>query len=137
MKNKKGVFAIIESLFLLLLIIVGFSYFYNTNQNSVNSDYTYTITSILNTMNKNDDFMNIILQENLSQTTITQNWSGITNYLDSQFNTYLLKVGNTTTQKNIVSCDSRFENHINQIMVVGNRPTNEVDFKVLTLGVCI
>lgn len=137
MKNNKAVFAIIESLFLLLLIIVGFSYFYNTSQNTVNSDYTYTLTSILNTMNKNDDYMDIVLKENLSQSTITQNWSQITNYLDSQFNNYLLYVGNTTTQKTIVSCNSRFETNINQLMVIGNKISNEVGFKVLTLGVCI
>lgn len=97
---KKAQFSIVEIIFLVLLFITisGYIFF---DFKIPDKDYHLYLESSLNSIYYSEDFRDLILNENMSISTLTENWSS--------FNSTLSKMGNNF-DFTIVSDDSKKKN---------------------------
>ena len=138
MKNiKKAVFSVVEILFLLMFLSSAIYFIYEENSYNFSKDYSYSIISLLDIIQKDDEFRYIIINENLTQSSLGQNWTNLTNFLDEQILNYYLEISNSTFSKNIISCSPKYELQLNQVFILSENISNSFDFRILTLGVCI
>lgn len=138
MRKKKAMFSLFEVAFALILITgVSFYAFYSTdNDISKTSSYHLQSKTFLHTYNFTQTQRDIIFSENLSQESITQNWTTITSNFSKEFFNYGLYVGNITEEKQIKQCSNNISNNkfSSQKLMLSNKSVYSQ--KTLRLEVC-
>jgi len=132
---KKGQISAIEIPIIFLLLSSALIYFNFTSDLSNNIDYSLTIDSFLNSLYFSNQFRKNIMLENLSTTTIIQDWSQVDTLLNKSFSNYELIISNKTTSKYIFSCNATYNKYFSQKTIAIYNNSN-FEFRKITLGVC-
>lgn len=131
---KKAQITVVEMSFVALLFAATLVYLVSP-ASSVSSDYRYNIDSFLDTINTDSEFRDLILAENLSNSTIDGDWSNVENLLNNSFRKYELRVLNETTSKLIYSCNTSYDKYFVERLISISNLTN-YEFRKVRLGVC-
>ena len=134
---KKSQITVAEIPLLILLISSSIIYFtYEPNINLIqNKDYSVTINSFLNAIYSSDEFRNIIMKENLSSVTITENWTNMSKLLNETFGKYELIISNNTVSKKIFSCNTTYNKFFSE-KIISIQNNSDFEFRKIKLGVC-
>ena len=133
--NKKAQISAFEMTMATILLFSSIMYFgYYIDEKSIGFHKTQ-IDSFLDTMYYSEDFRNIIMNEDLSQVTLTEDWTNISLLLNTSFRNYEILISNETVTKTIYSCteDSGKEYSEKIIAILDN---DYYEFMKITLGVC-
>jgi hypothetical protein len=140
-KNFKSKFkkiaqiTVIEFSLLALLFSGIFIYISVEPQKTSNSFYSYNLETYLTSISKIQLVREVIVLENLSNSTITQDWTFILSAMNISFNSFELIVSNNTVSKTIVSCTSTNGKFFKSVFISSYNIT-EFEPKTVTLGVC-
>ncbi len=132
---KKSQIAFFE--FTLVFLLFGFIFTSNIliQNNDIEKDYKVTVDSMLNSIYYLEDFRNITLDEDLSQSLITQNWDNVETILNSSFNNFELIISNNTVSKKIFICSATYNKIYNE-KIISIKNNTKFEFRKITLGVC-
>lgn len=131
-KTQVSVFEIILVIFLFFSSITYYG-FYNYNYNS--QVHKVQIESFLDGIAYGDNFRVLIMSEDLSQNTITGNWTNFTILLNNSFTSYELIISNKTVSKTIVSCnETSGKYYIERFIAL--KDNSYYEFRKIKLGVC-
>ena len=133
-KTKQGLFTVIEILFVVLLFGFILTILLPPKQTLV-ENFGVSVDSYFSTITHSSTNRIIFIQENLSNSSITGNWTNITNQLSRVFNSYYLSIGNLTFSKQISSCTPNAGEYRTQRIVAIYNNSN-YKFRIITLGVC-
>ncbi len=131
---NKAQFSVIEIGFVLLLLFTfmihikpfGFEF---------QDDKKILVDSYLHSLKFNSTIRDLVLNENLSNSSLSQNWSQVDIYLGESFLSYSLNVGNSTTTKSIISCSGAYGKYVSED-IIATDSSNNYDFRKISLGVC-
>lgn len=98
-------------------------------------DYKFSVDSALDSIYYSEDFRDIILSEDLSSSSPTQNWDDLKSLLDDMFINYEFVLSNVTYNKALYSCSNGYEKYIAQ-RIIAIKDNDNYDFRVVSLGVC-
>lgn len=133
--NKLAQITVIEFSLLALLFSGIFFYFTISQQPTTNSFNSYNLDTYLSSISKLDSIRNVVVLEDLSNTTITQNWTNTLTIINLTLNKYELYLTNGTTSKYIQTCTSINGKFFSQSFISSYNLTT-FDPKTLVLGVC-
>ncbi|MCA9486379.1 hypothetical protein H6501_00155 [Candidatus Woesearchaeota archaeon] len=133
---KKGLVSISEIVFLLFLFssVMIFVNREVMSKNTFESDHL-EVESLLLSLYYSDEFRQLVVEEDLSQASVSGNWLSLETLLASQLGNYEILVGNLSTQKVLVACDAQNFKVQAQVPVVAFNETSS-EFRYLQLGVC-
>ncbi len=136
MKSRSSQFAIVELSLLALLISGAIVYLIYYDNSYMDFDYGFQASSALDTVFTLTTFRDIVISEDLSNSTLTEDWSEITNFLSSAFLKYELLIINDFNEKTIISsCNNYFKReYFERIVSIGNE--TQFEFRKIRLGVC-
>lgn len=109
--KKKALFSLFEIAFVLVLMTgVGLYgvYVYESNVSPLN---TLQIKSFLHNYDFSVVEKEVIFAENLTNSSVTQNWTSIITSFNASFTNYGIYVGNMSFEKNISSCANHSYTH--------------------------
>ena len=133
-KNKNALISIFEIVFILTLFSGAIIYF-TTSHNLEEKDYKFTIETSLDRIYYDVNNRGILFDEDLSQTSLTQNWTNISTFLNSTFLNYELILSNKTVDKIIFNCSSLNEKYFSE-KVISIKNNTVFEFRKIKLGVC-
>ena len=133
MKSKKGIITVIEMSLLVLLFGSITVYI------SLQSDFDYTnqesIESSLDFFYNSNDFHEVIILEDLTSVSLTEDWSEFSAVFNKSYLDYELIVSNISHSKKIFICKPKYSK-INSQRIFSIHNNTEYEFRTLTLGVC-
>ena len=134
MKSKKGLITVIE-ISMMVLLFTNFIYLIYSNYNLEFTNY-YPVESLLESFSRSESFTLLFLQEDLSTSTISGNWTSFETIMNSSMPIFAFSISNNSHSKQIYTCDSKYSRIISEKFIENyNNTLNE--FRVLTLEVCI
>jgi hypothetical protein len=137
--NKAQITIVEASLGLFLIFsFVGLAIYHESNVNSL--DYNLILNSVANSILYSNNFREQFILENLSTSSLTENWSVLQNDLNQMLPDYVLYISNGTITKKIFSCSYEALNYskidyVERIISIYNNSNYE--FRIIKLGVCI
>ena len=135
MRNKLGQISVVE-FSLIALFFSGFIIYLSVHSEPVsNSYYSYNVETYLETISKTDSFRKNVFLENLSNTSLTQNWTTINNTIKKSYINYELKISNNSISKTIFSCIGENGKFFSKIFISSYNSTL-FEPKTLMFGVC-
>ena len=135
-KHFKSQISVFESIFISLLFIIIVSTLINKTDFTTH-DFETNTQSLIDTIYYSETFRQIILNENLSQNSTTQDWTNITNLLNQEYINYELIISNLTSSKKIHNCSGELEKiYSEKIIFSGINNTANFEFRIIRLGVC-
>lgn len=134
--NKKCQISVFETMYSFLIVILMFSfYFYNSTKNINDKQYKYNIDSMLNSIYYSENFRSQILNENISEEALSQDWSLLNNTLKKAYSSYEFVIKNSTVSKKIFECDPTYSKiYSSKIIAIENN--DNFKFREIILGVC-
>ena len=109
--HNKALFSLFEIAFVLVLLSgVGLYGMYIT-QSNVSPVNTLQIKSFLHNYDFTPTEKSVIFAENLTNSSLTQNWTSILDSFNSSFTNYGVYVGNMSFEKNITMCVNNSYTH--------------------------
>lgn len=134
-KSKIAQFSIIELPIAFLLFSSIIYLLANNNTNLPSSNLQLPTESTLLNLVESSNFQNLVLNEDLSSSTITGNWTYFNDTLTSQFLHFDLEIIKGNSNKKIFNCSSDLNKIIysNFVYIYNN---SEYDFREVRLGVC-
>lgn len=131
-KSQVSVFEIGFAVTLLFAFTIYFGFYIMDDGVGVHKTQ---VESFTNSMYYSEEFRNLFMNEDLSQSTITQNWTNFSNLASNAFVSYSLVLSNETINKTIYSCTEISGKEITEkIMFI--RDNNYSEFRKITFGVC-
>lgn len=110
-EDKKALFSLFEIAFVLVLMggigLYGI-YEFQSNDSTLN---TLQIKSFFHNFVFSDSQREVIFTENLTNSSVTQDWDSIITSFNASFTNYGIYVGNLTFEKNITSCINHSYTH--------------------------
>lgn len=132
-RNKFAQFSVIELSFVFLLFIFSISFF-SAKSNVENVDYGYSVESFLDSIYYSEDFRSLMLDEDLSNGAITEDWSSFEEIVGRNFNSYSIAISNLSISKNIATCTGDFKYVSERLISIENN--DNFEFRMISLGVC-
>jgi len=132
--NKKALISVFEIAFVFLIFSSSIIYF-NKVSNQIEPDYKLTIESSLNSLYYLNETRYIFMNEDLLSSTLTQNWTNISIYLNSSFKNYEFIISNNSISKKIFSCNATYNKYFSEKIIAISNNTN-FEFRKIRLGVC-
>lgn len=134
--EMKAQISIVESV-LFIVLFLSFAYAYGTIhfQNEQQIETSIDVDTMMDLLYARNDTHQVIEAENLSTTTVTGNWTNVTNMLSVSFSSYEIIVYNLSTEKYIVSCNATYSKRYSERLYAISNNSN-FDFRVLRVGVC-
>lgn len=134
MRHKKAFFSVFEISFVLLILFSLASLPPLLSWGEY--DYKESLDSYLVSLQINETFRQTIINENLSEESLTQNWSTIEVELENSFHDYELRIKSydQNQSKLIFQCQTKTNKEFSSIYVVVDG--NNYDFREVILGVC-
>jgi hypothetical protein len=121
---------------LLALIFSGIFIYISVSPNEKsNSYFSYNLETYLSTISKTDNFRKNVVLENLSNLSLTQNWTQTLDELNVTLNDFELIVTNGTVSKTITQCTSKNGKFFKSVFISSYNLT-KFNPKTLILGVC-
>jgi len=131
---NKAQFSVIEIVLVFSLFAYATAYLYDS-KNPIEVDNDFTIESFFDAMYYNGSIIEPAVLENLSNSSVTQDWSVVQSQLDTAFASYSLSVSNLTTTKKIFGCDATYNRYVTKrVVFIYNQ--SKFNFRELILGVC-
>jgi hypothetical protein len=132
--NRKCQVSFIE--FVLIFLLFGFLFTSINYSNSISEeDRKYSVDSFLDSLYYDSEVRNLSLDENLSSSSLTENWDNVEIYLNSTFLNYELIISNSLDSKKIFNCNEDYEKYFSERIISIKNNTN-FEFRKVTLGVC-
>ena len=122
--------------FVLIFLLFGFlftSVVYDFK--IIPKDHKISIDSFLDSVYYSEDFRNLTFDEDLSQTTLSEDWGQLQLLLDNSFSNYELILSNISNSKYIFSCDAKYNKYYSE-KIISIRNNTSFEFRQLRLGVC-
>lgn len=132
MISKKSLISVIEVSILALMFVMLLGYINSDFFIDSNSQVIYS-ESFFDTLLYYDN--DVFLEEDLSVSSITANWSAITNLLNSSLISYSIEISNSTVNKTIFSCSENYGKHITE-RVVSIKDNSLYEFRIVRFGIC-
>ena len=133
--GNKSQFASIEIILLILLFAFSTAYFYKPIDSTL-QDYKLNIDSALDTIYYSDDYRSIIMNEDISLSSHTEDWSDINTTLSDFYRNFELILSDDNLSKNIFSCSGDFNTKYYTERVIAIEDNDNFEFRKLRLGVC-
>lgn len=134
--QNKALFSLFEIAFVLVLLSgVGLYGMYVTQAN-VSPLNTLQIKSFLHNYDFTPTEKSVIFGENLTNTSITQNWTSILSSFNSSFTNYGIYVGNMSFEKNITMCINNSYTHQRSFSRLFFSNDSMYTSRILRLEVC-
>lgn len=132
--EKKSQITVIEISFVLLLFIFVIGYF-SLDFKSSQNDYVYNIDSFLDALDYSNEYRINIMQEDLTNIAITEDWSNLEILLNNSFNYYEFIILNSSHSKVIFSCNATINKYFTE-RIVAIEDNDNYNFRRIRLGVC-
>lgn len=132
--TRKCQISIIEYSFVILLIITGFGYLYNSYSVET-SDYKFTVESLLDSVYYSEDYRNIIMDEDLTNINIIQDWSSLLNLLEENLGKFELVISNDSNEKVLALCNETTTKIFSE-RIISIKDNSNFEFRKIKLGVC-
>ena len=133
--NKKTQISAFEMTLATILLFSSIMYFgYYIDEKNIGIHKTQ-IDSFLDTIYYNEDFRIIIMSEDLSQASLTQNWTTFSTLLNTSFKRYEILISNETVTKTIYSCTEISGKEYTE-KIISILDNDNYEFRRITLGVC-
>lgn len=134
MEIKKSQITVIEISLVILMFGVFITNFGGIEQ-SEDIDPILRVDSLLDSIYQQGSFREIVMQENLSSSSLSQDWSNLTLMVEKNFQNYELVIYNDSRTKFIESCTQNYyKNYAERVFAIEDNDNYE--FRVLRLGVC-
>lgn len=133
--TKSGQITVIEFSLLALLFSGVFFFIAVTPQQTSNSYMSYSLDTYLSSISKLDDIRQNIILENLSNVSITEDWTDILSNINVTLNKFEIIISNNTISKTIISCDSINGKFFSSVFISSFNSTI-FEPKTFILGVC-
>lgn len=133
--TKSGQITIIEFSLLALLFSGVFFFFTVTPQQTSNSYMSYSLDTYLSSISKLDEIRQNVILENLSNISITEDWTSTLSTINLTLNKFELIISNNIVSKTIISCNSSNGIFFSSVFISSLNSTS-FNPKTLTLGVC-
>lgn len=132
--NKQSQISFVE--FVLVFLLFGFLFttlHYDTNLSE--KDYKLTIDSFLDSIYYSENYRSLIIDEDLSKSTLTGNWTNFQAQLNKSFTNYEFIISNSSYSKKIYSCSAIYNKYyVERFISIKNN--TKYDFRKIKLGVC-
>ena len=133
--NKFAQITVIEFSLLALIFSGVFIYLTVEPQKISNSYFSYNLETYLSTISKTDNFRKNVVLEDLSNLSITQNWTQTLNEINTTLNSFELIISNNSVSKSIIQCTSNNGKFFKSTFISSYNLTT-FETKTVTLGVC-
>lgn len=131
-KSQVSAFEMTLGIILLFSTVMYFGYYFGEQNIGVHKTQ---VESFLDTIYYGEEFRNILMDEDLSQVNLTQNWANVSTLLNNSFRSYEVLVSNETVSKTIYSCNGTSGKEYSE-KIITIKDNNNYEFRKLTLGVC-
>jgi len=133
--KKKSQISAFEMTMATILLFSSIMYFgYYIDEKNIGFHKTQ-IDSFLDTMYYSEDFRNIMMNEDLSQEALTEDWTNVSLLLNTSFRSYEILISNETLTKTIYSCTEVSGKEYSE-KIIAILDNDYYEFRKITLGVC-
>lgn len=132
--KKKAILSAIEIPIMILLLSIGLSYFIAIETPSP-QDYKFRISSLVDALIMEENYRNIIMLENLSSSSITEDWTNIAQLINKSFLNYEIILSNNSVEKEIFICNASYSKFFDE-KIISIKNNTLFEFRKIRLGVC-
>lgn len=133
MKFKKSQITVIEVSFIFILFF-GVISFFVVKPCVSEINYQKSIDSVADSIYYSEYFRSIIMDEDLTDSIKTEDWSAFESFMDSILPTYDFVISNVTLSETLYSCDGDFKEFAERIISIKNNDIFE--YRTFRIGVC-
>lgn len=132
LRSQVSVFEIAFGLTLFFSFILYFGFYSVEKEIGIHKTQ---VDTFIDSIYYSEEFRTIFTSEDLSSSSITQNWTNFSTYANDSFLTYSLVLSNETTNKIIYSCNESSGKEITE-KIIAIKDNDYYEFRKITFGVC-
>ncbi|MDA3856503.1 MAG: hypothetical protein PF569_09690 [Candidatus Woesearchaeota archaeon] len=134
MKFNKSQITVVESSFILLLFLGTIVFLVVKPSLSSELNYQKNVDTIADSIYYSETFRDIIMLEDLTTDTKSEDWSKFELVLNSSISDYDFSISNGTLSESLYSCDGDFKDFAERVISIENNTVSE--FRTFRIGVC-